>query len=53
MEKIVIEIRDQEGGEDAKLLVKEMRDIYLKSIKTNGFKIQSLNERDGSIDFCL
>jgi len=53
MEKIVIEIRDQEGGEDAKLLVKEMKDIYLKTIKANGFNILSLTEKDGSIDFCL
>jgi protein subunit release factor A len=53
MEKIVIEIRDQEGGEDAKLLVKEMKDIYLKAIKLRGYNVISLDERDGSVDFCL
>ena len=53
MEKIVIEIRDQEGGGDAKLLVQEMKNIYLKTIKNNGFKILSLTERDGIVDFCL
>ena len=53
MEKIVIEIRDQEGGEDAKLLVKEMKDIYLKAIKLQNFNLLYLNEREGSVDFCL
>lgn len=53
MEKIVIEIRDQEGGSDAKLLVGEMKDIYLKAVKNNGFNILSLNEKDGTIDLCL
>lgn len=53
MEKIVIEIRDQEGGEDAKLLVQEMKDIYLKAIRLNGYNILSLDEKDGSVDFCL
>jgi len=33
MEKIVLEIRDAEGGSDAKLLVDTMRDIYIKSAK--------------------
>lgn len=35
MEKILLEIRDAEGGTDAKLLVKEMKDIYLKTAKIN------------------
>jgi len=47
MEKVLIEIRDLEGGEDAKLLVQDMKSIYLKSIKINGFKIHSVDERDG------
>ena len=35
MEKIKLEIRDAEGGTDAKLLVNEMRDIYIKTAKNN------------------
>lgn len=33
MKKIVIEIRASEGGEDSKLLVNEMRDIYIKTAR--------------------
>ena len=53
MEKVVIEIRDSEGGDDAKLLVKEMKDIYLKAIKANNFNLLSLDEREGIATFCL
>ena len=53
MEKVIIEIRDQEGGEDAKLLVQEMKNIYLKTLKLKGFKLISLNEREGLVDLCL
>ena len=35
MEKIILEIRDAEGGTDAKLLVNEMQDIYIKTAKNN------------------
>lgn len=35
MEKIILEIRASEGGEDSKLLVSEMRDIYIKTAKNN------------------
>lgn len=35
MEKINLEIRHAEGGTDAKLLVGEMRDIYIKTAKLN------------------
>lgn len=37
MEQITLEIRDAEGGEDAKLLVGDMRDIYIKSARMNDF----------------
>lgn len=47
MEKVLIEIRDLEGGEDAKLLVQDMKNIYLKTIKGNNFKILSIGEKDG------
>jgi len=35
MEKINLEIRDAEGGTDAKLLVGEMKNIYIKTAKLN------------------
>lgn len=35
MKKIILEIRASEGGEDSKLLVGEMRDIYIKTAKNN------------------
>lgn len=37
MEKIQLEIRDAEGGADAKLLVDEMKTIYIKAAKNNNF----------------
>jgi len=37
MEKIQLEIRDAEGGTDAKLLVGEMKNIYIKTAKNNNF----------------
>jgi protein subunit release factor A len=36
-QKIKLEIRAAEGGEDAKLLVKEMVDIYQKAATINSF----------------
>lgn len=38
METIYLEIKDAEGGTDAKLLVGDMRDIYIKTAKNNNFK---------------
>lgn len=35
MKEIILEIRASEGGEDSKLLVNEMRDIYVKTAKNN------------------
>lgn len=37
MEKIIIEIRASEGGNDSKLLVKDLTDIYTKSCRNNNF----------------
>lgn len=42
MEKIYVEIRAAEGGEDSKLLVREMYDIYSKTCMKNDFKINNL-----------
>jgi len=36
-ERIKLEIRAAEGGEDAKLLVNEMADIYQKAASINKF----------------
>lgn len=37
MKQIILEIRDAEGGADAKLLVDDMRDIYIKTAKINSY----------------
>lgn len=37
METIILEIRASEGGNDSKLLVKDLTNIYLKSCKINKF----------------
>lgn len=47
MEKIIIEIRASEGGNDSKLLVEDLRSIYLKSAKINNFVSKIVEVRDG------
>lgn len=42
MEKIYLELREAEGGEDSKLLVKEMFNIYSKTCIKNNFKLNTL-----------
>ena len=37
METIYLEIRDAEGGQDSKLLVEDMKNIYIKTAKKNNF----------------
>lgn len=37
METIVIEIRASEGGNDSKLLVNDLTNIYTKSCRNNNF----------------
>lgn len=49
MEEIIIEIRDAEGGEDAKLLVKDMADIYLRWATNNKSDSKILESRDGFV----
>ena len=39
METIILEIKAAEGGDDAKLLVGEMKNIYQKACNKQGFKI--------------
>ena len=36
-QEITLEIRAAEGGQDAKLLVTDMREIYIKAAKNNNF----------------
>jgi protein subunit release factor A len=49
MKTIVIEIRDAEGGEDAKLLVGEMKNIYIKACKLNNFTYEVKEEKYGLV----
>lgn len=48
MENIVIEIRASEGGNDSKLLVKDLCDIYTKSCRNNNFDYK-VDVKDSSI----
>lgn len=45
MKTIVIEIRASEGGNDSKLLVKDLTNIYLKSCRNNNFAYK-VEEKD-------
>ena len=53
MEQIQVEIRAAEGGEDAKLLVKDMFDIYQKTARLNNFSLSNVDKKEGIISFCL
>jgi protein subunit release factor A len=53
MEKINLEIRDAEGGTDAKLLVNEMVDIYTKAAKINNLECDVVEARQGFAHLCL
>ena len=46
-ESIILEIRAGEGGSDAKLLVSDMLNIYIKSIRNQNFQYKVEEERDG------
>jgi len=49
MQEIIIEIRDAEGGEDSKLLVKDMLNIYLKWSNNNKVDSKVMESRDGFV----
>ena len=49
MEKIIIEIRASEGGQDSKLLVVDLMNIYLKSAKIHGFDYKIIENREGQV----
>lgn len=48
METIILEIRASEGGNDSKLLVNDLTNIYTKSCRNNNFSYK-LEEKDGMI----
>jgi protein subunit release factor A len=53
MEKIYLELRSAEGGEDSKLLVDEMKNIYVKAARLNNFACEIIDERSGMTCLCL
>ena len=53
MEKIIIEIRASEGGQDSKLLVVDLMNIYIKSAKINTFDCKIIENREGQITILL
>ena len=53
MEQINLEIRASEGGEDSKLLVVDMSNIYIKVAKTRSFNWKITEARDGFINIWL
>lgn len=46
-QEILIEIRAAEGGNDSKLLVKDLMDIYIKYAKINQFNYQIKENIEG------
>lgn len=53
MEQILLEIRDAEGGSDAKLLVNDMLNIYSKAARNNDFNWEVKETRSGFISLWL
>jgi protein subunit release factor A len=47
MEKIIIEIRAAEGGLDSKMLVEDLRNIYVKTARNHGLKYDIIEDRNG------
>ena len=47
--KIHLELRAAVGGDDSKLLIKDMMDIYIKVCKINSFEYKILEINDGLI----
>ena len=47
IQEIIIEIRDHEGGEDSKLLVEDMKDIYLLFAQKNNLRTRVQESRSG------
>ena len=53
MKTIYLEIRPAEGGDDSKLLVQEMTDIYKQVCAVENYKINSISVKDSITTFCL
>lgn len=49
METIQLEIRDAEGGQDSKMLVQEMSNIYSKFCNKMAFECRCIEMRDGFV----
>jgi protein subunit release factor A len=49
MKNYVLEIKNSEGGEDSKLLVDEMCDIYLKVMQKYHFAYKIVSRRFGFV----
>jgi peptide chain release factor 1 len=50
---IVLEIRAAEGGTDSKLLVEDMTEIYVKSIRQQNFTVENMEINDGFALFTI
>ena len=48
-DKIILELRAAVGGDDSKLLIKDMRDIYLKVCRNNSFESKIIEDNDALI----
>ena len=46
MKTIILEIRASEGGNDSKLLVEDLTNIYVKACRNNNFSYK-IEERSG------
>jgi protein subunit release factor A len=46
---LLLELRAAVGGDDSKLLIKDMMDIYIKVCKINSFEYKILEQNDGLI----
>jgi protein subunit release factor A len=51
--KTKVEIGAVEGGDDSKLLIKDLFGIYKKACKKNNFKYDNVEISDNTITFCL
>ena len=47
--KLHLELRAAVGGDDSKLLIKDMMDIYIKVCRTNSFEYKVLEQNEGLI----
>jgi protein subunit release factor A len=49
MKNYVLEIQNSEGGDDSKLLVEDMYNIYTKVMQKNGFDYSLITRRPGFV----